>query len=76
MSKPVFMRLHQGGVEIAVNMSQVAYMAPNNPKDTGAKSVLYFAVWCRSSDGFSGEPLYIIIDEPIDEIANRREWHQ
>lgn len=74
MSKPVFMSLHQGGVGIAVNMSHVTHMTPSNPEKREDKTVLYFAVWCAQDSG--GEPLYMVVDEPIDEIAQRKEWHQ
>lgn len=71
MSKPVFMRLHQGGVEIAVNMSLVGFITPNSPSLPTDKSVLYFAFQIRE-----GEPAYLVVDEPLDEIAKRKEWHE
>jgi hypothetical protein len=68
MIKPIFMSLHQGGVEIAVNMSLVAYIAPNNPAKKEEKSVIFFSLWAE------GEPIYLVVDESLDEIASRKEW--
>lgn len=71
--KPIYLRLHQDGVEIAINMNAVAYLAPNEAAKPEEKCVVYFPCWIPV-EGFGEEPLHLIVDESLDKIGKMREW--